>query len=79
MNKINPDVPGKKRINFRWQRSIAIFALLTSILVSGCAVGPDFMGDLGKFFCNFGLSKIQMHPPGALFGNPMASPESNGK
>jgi hypothetical protein len=43
MNKINPDFPGKKRINSRWQRSIAIFSLLTSILVSGCAVGPNFI------------------------------------
>jgi multidrug efflux system outer membrane protein len=43
MNKINADVPGKKRINSRWQRSIAIFSLLTSLLVSGCAVGPDFI------------------------------------
>ena len=43
MNKINPDIPNKKRINSRWPRSIAIFALLTSILVSGCAVGPNFI------------------------------------
>ena len=43
MNKINPAVPGKKRINSRWQRRVAIFSLLTSILVSGCAVGPDFI------------------------------------